>query len=259
MDWGKAKNLIILLLALVNAFLVGNLAYAMYTNAAETNRAVAELVAYLDARGIALDESIVPRENAGRTVLVIEQNPAGECSAARVLLRDDSLTTQESGTYTSMGGALNFKIGGYLDGEVYDISSTDNLVELLEEAGIDVGEPTLWEGFVHLPILYGDLPVFQTELVAKRDGSDWTLTGRMCIGRALRAGSGYERDAAGLIIGATEHLMQTGTTQITAIAPGWLAGSVSGVGLRLTPVYRITTDSGVYDLNVVDGTLLNVE
>ena len=78
MDWSRAKNLIIMLLALVNVFLVGNIAYLAYKNDAAERNTVSELVAYLESRGIVLDREAVPRENLGRTVLIVEHN-VGRC------------------------------------------------------------------------------------------------------------------------------------------------------------------------------------
>lgn len=259
MDWSKAKNLIILLLALVNVFLVGNMAYLAYKNEAAARGTVTELAAYLESRGITLDEAVVPRENLGRTVLVVKHDAEMDAAAARVLLSDPTLAVSEEGFYSASAGEVNLKTGGYMDAYLTRDLRAEPLVALFEKSNIPLCASDCTDDTAEMQIAYAELPVFNCTVTASRGEEGWTVSGRVCLGTALRTDSGYERDVAGLIVGVAQRLTLRGTKEIYTIEAGWVAGSISNVGLRLTPVYKLTADSDDFYINAVDGTLLSVE
>lgn len=259
MDWSKAKNLIILLLALVNVFLLGNIAYLLYKNEAAARNTVAELVAYLDSRGISLDADAVPRENLGRTVLVVERDTELEAASARVLLSDQTLSATADGTYVASAGELNVKSGGYMDARLTSDASARALVSLIEKSGVSLSATEHTDDTAEMQVVYAELPVFNCRLTASREDDAWTVSGRICVGNALRTDAGSERDVTGLIVGVAQRLILRGTTEISRIEAGWVAGSISNVGLRLIPVYKLTADSDDFYVNAVDGTLLSAE
>lgn len=259
MDWSKAKNLIILLLVLVNVFLLGNIAYLLYKNETAARNTVMELIAYLESRGISLDADTVPRENLGRTVLVVERDTELEAAAARVLLSDQTLSAAADGMYAASEGELTIKSGGYIDARLTSNLSARALISLLKKSGVDLSETVYTDETAEMLADYAALPVFNCRVKASRDDGVWTVSGRVCVGNALRTDSGAERDVPGLIVGVAQRLILRGTTEISRIEAGWVAGSISNVGLRLIPVYKLTADSDDFYVNAVDGTLLSVE
>lgn len=259
LDWSKAKNLIILLLALVNVFLLGNIAYLLYKNEAAARNTVAELVAYLEARGVSLEADAVPRENLGRTVLVVERDTELEAASARVLLDDQSLSAAADGLYASTAGELSVKAGGYLDARLTSDAGARALVSLIEKSGVSLSATEHTNDTAEMQVAYAELPVFNCRLTASREGDAWTVSGRICVGNALRTDAGTERDVPGLIVAVAQRLILRGTTEITQIEAGWVAGSISNVGLRLIPVYKLMADTDDFYVNAVDGTLLSVE
>ena len=260
MDWSKAKKLIILLLALANLFLVGNLAYLSYKNNVIARETVRDLVEYLDSRGIKLAEDIVPKENLGRSILVIEHTAEADVSAAESLLSsEETLSFNDNGTYQTEEGIVNLRTGGYLEANLYAVRDARELASLLEKGGVSLWSTTYTADTAEFRLSYRDLPVFNCNLSATQTEDVWMVSGRVCLGNALRADSGYERDIAGLIVGITQRLVLRNTTEIFDIEAGWVAGSISNVGLRLTPVYKLSTDSDDFYINAVDGTLMSVE
>ncbi len=259
MDWSKAKNLIILLLVIVNVFLLGNISYLFYKNEAAARNTVTELVAFLESRGIALEEDLVPRENLGRTVLVVERSTEEEAALARTLLQDLSLPENAEGNYTNRTGDLSLKSGGYMDARWTEDMTARTLVSRFEKGGVALQETSYTDTAAELLVAYADLPVFNCRITAALENGVWTASGRICMGNALRTDSDYERDVAGLLVGVMQKLVLMDTTEITQIEAGWIAGSISSVGVRLLPVYKLTADSGDYYVNAVDGTLLGVE
>ena len=259
MDWSRAKNLIIMLLALVNVFLVGNIAYLAYKNDAAERNTVSELVAYLESRGIVLDREAVPRENLGRTVLIVEHNVEQDAAVARILLEDQTLSARIDGVYSASAGEISLKTGGYMEASLTWNGSAEALVSLFGKCGIDLWASDCTDDTAEMQIAYAELPVFNCTVTALREGEGWKVSGRVCLGNALRTDSGYERDVAGLIVGVTQRLILRGVTEINRIEAGWVAGSISNVGLRLTPVYRLSTNADDFYINAVDGTLMSVE
>ena len=259
MDWNKAKNLIIFLLVLVNVFLLGNMAYLAYKKEAASRTAVTELTAYLASRGITLDEDTVPRENPGRTVLVLEYEEKLTAAAARVLLEDSALSAGENGVYSNGAGEISLKPGGYVEARLAGEMDAKEFLRLLAKSGINLRDTGETADTIQFQAVFEELPVFNCTVTAGREEQGWNLSGRICMGNALRTDSGAERDIEGLLVGVTQRLALRGTTQIYQIEAGWVAGSISNVGLRLTPVYKLTADSDDFYINAVDGTLLSVE
>ena len=258
MEWSKAKNLIILLLAAVNVFLLCNLLYLVYRNAAIQRSTVTDLVDYLDQRGVTLDPEVIPKTNPGRTVLVVERDAEQEAGLARTLLEDSSLAANDDGSYQSDKGSLSIRFGGYVSVQFREPMERGACVELLERSGIDLWQPEL-TGSGELTLAFGELPLFNCRLQADSDAEIGALTGRVCVGSVLRTDSDPERDIAGLLVGVTDRLTLAGVTELTEIGIGWMAGSISNVGLRLTPAYRLGTNAGDFYINAVDGVLMSIE
>ncbi len=257
MEWSKAKNLIILLLAAVNVFLLCNFLRLVYKNVSAAHNTAAELVSYLDAMGISMETDVLPRGNPGRTVMIVERNAEQEAAAARSLLGDASLTANEDGVYVSSSGELRVKFGGYLEAVFAQPTGESDIWELFERSGIALWQPSADGRTAQLA--YSELPVFNCRLNAEDRDDSLQVTGRICVGKVFRTDSDRERDAAGLIVGVAQRMILSGATEIRGAEPGWIAGSVSNVGLRLTPVLRLTSDAGDYYVNAVDGTLMSVE
>lgn len=113
MDRYRLKNVIILILLLVNIFLLGALAYRNSAAQSAQNRALQQLTALFAADGIELDPAAVPTRTPppGRTLL---RNPTFERSAAAQLLGGNPLYSERGGVYTYTGdnGAALFRDSG---------------------------------------------------------------------------------------------------------------------------------------------------
>ena len=259
MEWNKAKNLIILMLAAVNLFLLGNLLYLVYKNSASARSTVTELTAYLADCGIALDADLVPRENPGRKVLVVERDESQEAAAAAALLGASEAPQNAAGIYTTADGEADIRFGGYLSVRFSAPVLRKTLLERLERGGIALRQTDPEDDADELQLAFGELPLFNCRLLPEGGDSISGLTGRICVGRVLQTDSDPERDAAGLLVSVSRRLLSADVTEIREIETGWLAGSISNVGLRLTPAYRLVTDAGDFYINAVDGTLMTAE
>lgn len=259
MDWNKAKNLILLMLVLINLFLLGNLGYLSYRQSAAERQTVEELCAYLQENGVSLDPALVPRKNPGRSVLVLTRDVTSELNAMSGLLDQSDLSFASGGVYRNANGKVSLYNGGFLDGTLTGDLMPAELVERCKNLGTKDAHSNVHGDQYELQVYYAEYPVFNCQLLAEKTEEIWTLTGRTCMGRTLRTNSGTERDAVGLFVDITNRLIQDETRFVNKIEPGWAASTIADVGVRLTPVYQVMTDTGVYYINAIDGTLMSVE
>ena len=159
MEWNKAKNLIILMLAAVNLFLLGNLLYLVYKNSASARSTVTELTAYLADCGIALDADLVPRENPGRKVLVVERDESQEAAAAAALLGASEAPQNAAGVYTASDGEADIRFGGYLSVRFSAPVLRKTLLERLERGGIALRQTDPEDDADVLQLAFGELHV----------------------------------------------------------------------------------------------------
>lgn len=113
MDRYRLKNVIILILLLVNGFLLGSMAYRSTAARAAHDRSVEQLVALFAAESIDLDPNIIPNEKppAGR---VLSRDTSLERSAAVYLLGGNLRHSERGGvySYSGAGGAALFRENG---------------------------------------------------------------------------------------------------------------------------------------------------
>ncbi len=116
MDRYRLKNVIILILLLVNVFLLGSLAYRDSAAQSAQDRALEQLTALFAADGIQLDPAVVPSGTppAGHT---LTRDSAFERSAAAQLLGSGLVYAERWGvySYTSNNGTALFRDNGSFD------------------------------------------------------------------------------------------------------------------------------------------------
>ena len=113
MDRHQLKNVIIIILLLVNVFLAGSLVYRGTAAQAARDRSSAQLSALFAAGGIDLDPGVIPSEEppAGR---ILTRDSALERSAAASLLGGGLRRSERGGicSYSGTGGAALFRENG---------------------------------------------------------------------------------------------------------------------------------------------------
>lgn len=116
MDRYRLKNVIILILLLVNVFLLGSLAYRDSAAQSAQDRALQQLTALFAADGIELDPAVVSSRTppAGHT---LTRDTALERSAAAQLLGSGLVYTERWGVYSYTGnnGTVLFRDNGSFD------------------------------------------------------------------------------------------------------------------------------------------------
>ena len=271
MEWPKLKNLIILVLLLVNGFLLV-LAGTRWEESARYERTALEQTAQvLKKGGIDVNlEAAVPA--GGLAPTMVERDLDRELQMAQALLGKTARADNRGGglyRYREETGELNIRAGGELSAELADHSRWQtghperHAAGLLEEMGIEAEQTGLAEEDgrtrVRFRQLWHGTPVFSCEV-------EFTYSShflRSIQGTLLTAGGGAAEAGRVLTLPTalmrfSEEIAATGDvcTAVYSMVPGYrgTTQSLSG-GVRLTPVWLVDTDTGSFYLDGLTGAL----
>lgn len=268
MPASKVKNLVILILALVNALLLCLAVPLRRERARERAGAAAQLETLFARYGVRLDADGLPED---RTLYTLEFSPGEDATLAamRALLGEDVFIEEDSTryltTYRSEQGSCQVSRGGSLTARLQTRAAAGDLARAAEEeltrmgvALASVGAPQRSSAGVYTVTAVQqllDVPVFSSEA---------TLTFRNGVASRLE----------GMLYFDTAHLFRTDDTACVSCAGalaaflgsrdalGWVGASVTGATqgyfraetasaavVRLTPGWRIETDAGAFWVN----------
>lgn len=274
MEWSKLKNVILLMLVLVNAallVLVGAQERQARRYTEETRQAA---LTVLEQGGISFDLEEFPTD-LSLPFLTVTRDRTGERDQAAALLGQ---VTQEEGSevrsrYTGPGGTAEFSMNGSFSislepgactrqtGEDYRQASAGCLAGLgfsgvLESEWSEGEERVLtyrqqWEGY----------PLFSCQVSLHWSGDDLLLMeGSKLDGSADLSSDTELLSTSSILIRFLAGLNDGGyvCSRITDMTPGYLSSGLSR-SVQLTPVWRVTTDTGVYHVNALTGDFTSLE
>ena len=263
MEWSKLKNIILLLLVSVNAFLL-ILVGVQESRAAryeEDTRQAA--VRVLEQSGITFGPERVPQE-AGLSPMTVTRDRESEAIVAQTLLGDVSREGENDvrHRYSSVQGTAEFSMNGTFSvrfqpgawAKEHERSYEDASQSCLEridfqgtlissESGERPGQTVLtyyqnWEG----------TPLFSCQVTLLwQDDTLLRIEGQRLSGTVL------VRFLAGVTEGGFV------CSRIDEMNAGYLIVSGTTRPVELTPVWRITTDSGAYYVDAITGELSPTE
>lgn len=265
MSGAKIKNFIILVFLLTIGFLLILVVPQQLELRSQTEDTGQLLAALCEQAGISLDPDILP-EDQTLYELELSASSTAEMSIATLLLEESVTASQDASLarslYTASTGSCSFSgsDGGFTAELTVPRAAEGSLLEfsqkLLSSLGYDPADLTLTENAdgtaqVTATQQYQGVPVFSASLTLTfeddaltrlegvfhtSDGQPIRLSDATCITCA---------DAIVAFLGARESLGWVGE-EITAVTQGYIR---SGVAVNLTPVWRITTDTGVIEVN----------
>ena len=263
MQWGKVKNILIVILAAINVFLLGNLCMKQWQAWQRASELRAHLSTLLEGYGLALDPGFALPADAALPQLSLDRSRASEEAVSAAWLGDDlSRTEQEDGAVRleNDAGWLEWRADGSVEGEI----STENTPStekdavqqtrrLLEKWGLKSEELTLSaEGMtVTAAGRAAGMPVFNRALTLTF-GSEGGVT----VSGLWFFGTPYTTARENSVVCAPSDALlefaaaQEGCTSIRSMEAGYRLQSDSSRRLQLVPTWRIVTDGGEY---LVDG------
>ncbi len=275
MDWKRAKNLILVMLIVVNVFLLGAYIYTERSGWIANEQAIADAVEYLGSQNIFLDPDILPHDDLHRNTVLLVRDYDTESSMAKTLIGGDEESrsggivrfTDESGEQNAIwrsGGLFeaNFTVYG---GDTYSGTATTNpVINHLISAGFTGGTVTdISDGELTqftLSQQYDSLPIFNGTLTATCAADSKVYTaGRWCVGTAQTLSDAGEQELTGLLIRYAQKIEKSdvGICKIESVTPGYMAENLANFGVKLVPAWEIKTTSGTGYISAVDGTTLS--
>lgn len=272
MEWSKLKNIIILILLLVNLFLLAMVGVQERGSAQYREQALADAVAVLERNGIDLTEESLPEEMELDS-MTVQRDRETEGVLANALLGECTALDLGGGRYSYEGtlGTAEFRSNGnfsvVLSGGVPIVSGVGTeawhametaaaigldgiLAEQApsEDGGLDVTLYQTWQG----------IPVYSCRIVMHyREGVLYSISGLRLMGEPTPTAVGAEKiTVPTALIRTLNGISDLGDicSEITQMTPGYQMTNTTD-GARMEPVWHIVTDTGAYQLNALTGQL----
>ena len=274
MEWPKLKNIIILILLVVNGFLLVLVGARREESVRYERAALLQTIQVLERGGIQVDpDTAVPAD--GLTPLAVERDLDRESALAQALLGESAQgENRGGGLYLYRGGLgeVSLRAGGELSAQFAPDARwragkpEDHAAALLETLGVEAVQTALSQGegetVVRFRQSWNGMPVFSCEVeLTYREGYLTALRGVLLTAQAGTAEPGTPLTLPTALMRFSEEVGAAGDvcTAIRSMEPGYrgTAQSLSG-GARLTPVWLVSTNTADYYLDCVAGTLTRV-
>lgn len=270
MPWTKLKNIILAILALTNVCLLSLAAGPAIQSRRQLSQAREEAIRFLRGRGVQVEESAIP-QTMELLPQVLDRDLEEEARAAAALLGGPASAQARGGgvyRYTNENGSVQFHSDGTVSArlrpEAFPLGADrgETCLTLMERLGcqgtiLEESEDELifrqsWRGS----------PLFtqQVTLICGEEGLTSITAGRQMIGRPQEDAGRSVLSVATVVIDFINGVSALGDVcnRIDSIEPGYItAASLSGPTV-LTPVWRVTTDTGAYQIDTVTGGVTRV-
>lgn len=273
MEWPKLKNIIILILLVVNGFLLVLVGARKEESARYERLALEQTMQALENGGIQVDPDAVDSAE-GLTPMAAERDLGRELQLAKALLGKGTVQVENQGgglyLYQNGSGELSVRAGGELSAEMADDPNLladggpeRHAAGLLKRMGIDaeqidVTEESEWTR-VRFRQVWNGVPVFSCEVEFVYDDTRLSsVQGTLLTAQAGTAEAGSCLTLPTALMRFSEGIASAGDvcTAIRSMEAGYrgTVQSLSG-GVRLAPVWLVTTDTADYYLDGVTGAL----
>ncbi|MGE4277193.1 MAG: hypothetical protein AB7E30_08455 [Lawsonibacter sp.] len=267
MEWPKLKNIVLIILALTNLCLFVFTARRDLQNSYYQRQTRSDAMEFLTDRGVTVDEDQVP-DKMDLAPQTVERDLEQEGALAAQLLRDSVQVEARGGEvyrYFNENGSIQFHSDGAFVGTftsgvfpVGEDREKDCLAclaklnfegELMEEETDSLTFRQLWNG----------VPLFSQQVTLElRDGSVVAMTaGRRLVGQPVEDATRETATVATALIEFLNSVNALGDvcSRVDTITQGYASSIALSGPMTMTPVWRIVTDTGAYQLDLVTGAL----
>ena len=258
-QWGKAKNVLIAVLLLVNLFLYAVTAGMVRQRSHMDEEYVENAISLLQSRGVAVERSVFPERRIGLSTLNVSTKEM-LYPMARALLEDPSLEPSVAGEgiwfRNEKGSVLLTGSSDFVFVPVKTLNSLEEARELLIKSGFSENELQI-EGDRLCQLYKGVL----------LEGCVTRLQGNALHGRLLDTSRGSSStqelmDAANALLLFAAHMQEEEKVPCTVSLIGNVYEVETG-GLfnaaTCTPAYRIVCEAGSYRVDAVSGAVSQQE
>ena len=265
MPWSKLKNIILVILAVTNLCLLLLVMGPGFQRRLLRGQVLDNAVRFLQDRGVQLDEDL-GTPSITLSPQVVQRNLEEEARAAAALLGEGVQSEARGGEvyrYYNQNGAVQFHSDGAFSAEfapgVFPLGEApaQTGLALLERLGFQALLLEQEEDRLTFRQLWQDAPIFshQVTLVCEDGCAAALLGGRRLVGAPAEDPSRTVITPATALIDFLNGVTALGDvcSRIDAIEQGYVGAAALSGFMTLTPVWRITTDTGVYQLDTVTG------
>lgn len=281
MAWSKLKTIILIILAATNLCLAAFVAHRAFLGGYAQVQARENVVAFLQKKGIAVEEQIVPGDMELQPQAVVRDRTQEAALARRILGQEAEEVSLGGGIYryeTQRGSVqfhedgtfqIQFADGAFPLGEespedcavtfARDMGYEPELLSVEAEAGTDGTETR-----VTLRQTWNGVPLFDQRMtmVFARGQCTAITQGRRLNGTPSENAGNDPISVPTALISFYQGLTAMGDvcSRVNQIQPGYTSSlSASGGASTLLPVWWIDTDTGAYLLDTITGQLSRAE
>lgn len=272
LEWPKLKNIILLMLACVNVFLMVLVVQRQWESRAFVHSAREDAVAVLwGTSRVYLDEALLPQE-LDLPALTVSRDQVLEQTQAAALLGEPLSLSADGLRYQGPRGTAQFYVDGEFSAELLPgacplegAAPEAYAVSLLAELGMEAEilaeeEQAAGETVVVVRQLWEGTPVFDCTAVLVFRGGEFREIRRdvsyRLVGVPQAAAQVNRLDLVTLLLRFADYINQNGLVcnEITGFTAGYTLDAQSEPN-RLSPSWLVETDNGSYYWNTVTGTI----
>ncbi|NLV49711.1 MAG: hypothetical protein GXY20_03335 [Clostridiales bacterium] len=266
MDIGKLKNIVIILLVIVNLCFAGILAADILQSRGIEARENSELAEVLASNGIFIDSEIIPKPEKVQS-WTLTRNQASEAELAKALLGETNGIAQGGGIwlYQSPAGWIRFRSGGEFEAELNGFSGTaEDIAGIFAQSGASLiktaplGDTQDGSAAGEYVYTFGGAQVVNCKVTISTSENILRLSGMRLYGQPqIHSGqTGIKPQTA--IMSFLNRIKTSGgiCNRIDSLEIGYML-SVFPSGASLEPVWCIRTDAGTYYVSAVDARTLS--
>lgn len=271
MEWPKLKNIILIILAATNLCLLVFVAQRELRDSYSRRQARSEAIQFLADRAVTVSEDQIPDDMA-LVLQMVERDLEGEGEAAAQLLGSRVQAEDRGGgvyRYFNDLGSIQFHSDGSFSAQFVsgafpvEGEETARCLEMLQRLGF-TGELVEADGdSMTFRQLWDGRPLFNQQVTLEiEDGCLTAMTaGRRLVGDPVQDLSQPPISAVTALIDLLNGINRLGDvcSRVDAIVPGYVAATALSGPMTLTPVWRVTTDTGSYQLDMMTGELGRVD
>lgn len=270
MPWTKLKNIILAILAVTNLCLLFLTAGPALQSRRQAGQAREEAIRFLQDRGVQVEQSVIP-QSMDLAPQTLERDMEAEARTAAALLGGPVSAQARGGgvyRYENENGSIQFHSDGTVSAqlrpEAFPLEGDRRagclaVMErlgcegtILEESGDELLFRQSWR----------DSPLFtqQVTLVCREGGLASIAAGRLLLGVPQEDPGRSALSVATAVIDFINGISALGDVcnRVDSIEPGYVTTASLSGPTALTPVWRITTDTGAYQMDTVTGGVTRV-
>lgn len=274
MQWTRVKNILILLMLIINALLLGVFLSRQAGQASVRKNSAQDLVAVLREQGVTMLPESIPDDTRPLYSLEAVRDEAFERAVALYLLQDAQAEDQGGNiiVYTGQNGTAAFRGGGNIElalTQPFDTGGAPDAGQaarqLLGRMGFDLTGAQITSvatgsgHTVEIRQSVSQLPVYNCRLAVSLDENNklLQLSGRWTAGTPAQADTQATKSAAYALLKFIDAMRRAGTpvSDIAVMETGYVTTTAAPGLIRLLPVWHIVASGADYYINALTGAL----